>query len=96
MGHGVEMKGHKGFCFAGQATEVLGYFPEDVLPCVCGAAGDATAALSQLALPAAVCETPAGRVPAAPSRAIDFRAAAHNPTPFPAGFRNRHSTGDML
>jgi len=50
------MKGenkHEHFCFAGQPAPCEGYFPDDVLPCVCGAEGDAVTALSQVAIPAA-------------------------------------------
>jgi hypothetical protein len=54
---------HKSFCFAGQPAPCTGYFPGDVLPCICGAEGDVTTALSQTALPAPVCEKPAKRAP---------------------------------
>ena len=37
----------------------MGYFAGDVLPCICGAEGDVTTALSQVALPAPLCEKPA-------------------------------------
>jgi hypothetical protein len=50
---------HKDFCFAGQPALCKGYFPGDVLPCVCGAEGDVIAALSEAAVPA-----PAGGTPA--------------------------------
>jgi hypothetical protein len=49
------MKGeskHEHFCFAGQPALCKGYLPNDVLPCVCGAEGDAVTALSQVAVPA--------------------------------------------
>ena len=41
---------HKPFCFAGQPADCDGYFPGDVLPCICGAQGDLIAALSQVAV----------------------------------------------
>jgi len=47
------MKGegkHEHFCFAGQPAACKGYFPDDVLPCVCGAEGDAVTALSLVAV----------------------------------------------
>jgi len=50
---------HRSFCFAGQPAPCVGYFAGDVLPCICGAEGDVTTALSQVALPAPVCEKPA-------------------------------------
>ncbi len=65
MGSGTK---HKDFCFAGQPAPCAGYFPGDVLPCVCGAEGDVVDALSQVAASA-----PAGGSPA-PS------TAEHNPT----------------
>jgi hypothetical protein len=40
---------HKWFCFAGQPAPCVGLFPDDVLPCVCGALGDLISALSQVA-----------------------------------------------
>ena len=43
---------HEHFCFAGQPAPCRGYFPNDVLPCVCGARGSAVTALSQVAIPA--------------------------------------------
>jgi hypothetical protein len=43
---------HEHFCFAGQPTPCKGYFPNDVLPCVCGVEGDVVTALSQVAVPA--------------------------------------------
>lgn len=42
---------HEHFCFAGQSAACQGYFPNGVLPCVCGAEGDAVTALSQVAVP---------------------------------------------
>ena len=39
---------HKWFCFAGQPAPCAGLFSDDVLPCVCGASGDAISALSQI------------------------------------------------
>jgi hypothetical protein len=42
---------HEHFCFAGQPAPCRGYFPNDVLPCVCGARGSAVTALSQVAVP---------------------------------------------
>jgi len=39
---------HKNYCFAGQPAPCLGYFPGDVLPCVCGAEGDILQALEQV------------------------------------------------
>jgi hypothetical protein len=42
---------HEPFCFAGQPAPCKGYFPDDVLPCVCGAEGDVVTALSQVAVP---------------------------------------------
>ena len=56
------MKGeskHEHFCFAGQPAPCKGYFPNDVLPCVCGAAGNAVTALSQVAVPWPIAGTPA-------------------------------------
>jgi hypothetical protein len=43
---------HEHFCFAGQPAPCKGYFPNDVLPCVCGVEGDAVTALSRVAVPA--------------------------------------------
>jgi len=43
---------HEHFCFAGEPAPCEGYFPNDVLPCVCGAEGHAVAALSHVAVPA--------------------------------------------
>ena len=60
---------HKHFCFAGQPASCQGYFHNDVLPCVCGAEGNAVTALSQVAIPA----PPGGRpAPAdlAPSQSV--------------------------
>ena len=48
---------HEHFCFAGQPASCQGYFHNDVLPCVCGAEGNAVTALSQVAIPA----SPGGR-----------------------------------
>ena len=42
---------HNPFCFAGEPAPCKGYFPGDVLPCVCETEG-VVAALSQQALPA--------------------------------------------
>src|SRR5665811_1231243 len=50
---------HKSFCSAGRAAPCEGYFPDDILPCVCGAEGNVVAALSELAPPAPVGGTPA-------------------------------------
>ena len=50
---------HKPFCFAGEPAPCKGYFPDDVLPCVCTPEA-AVAALSQQALPAPA-GTPAPR-----------------------------------
>lgn len=47
---------HEPFCFAGRPASCQGYFPNDILPCVCGAEGDVIAALSQVSVPAAACE----------------------------------------
>lgn len=55
---------HKDFCFAGQPAPSAGYFPGDVLPCICGAEGDVMDALRQIA-PCA----PAGGSPAPPEPA---------------------------
>lgn len=55
------MKGeskHAHFCFAGQPAPCKGYFPNDVLPCVCGVEGDVVSALSQVAVPAPLGGTP--------------------------------------
>jgi hypothetical protein len=41
---------HEHYCFAGQPAPCKGYFPNDVLPCVCGAEGDVVTALSQVAM----------------------------------------------
>ena len=59
---------HTPFCFAGEPAPCKGYFPDDVLPCVC-TAEDAIAALSELALPALAGMT-------APAQ-----AALHDPEP---------------
>jgi len=53
---------HEYFCFAGQPAPCKGYFPNDVLPCVCGAEGDAVAALSQVAVPP-MTKTPNLKIP---------------------------------
>ncbi len=45
---------HKAFCFAGQPAPVKGYFPNDVLPCICGIEGSVTGALAWLCLPAPI------------------------------------------
>jgi len=50
---------HEQFCFAGQAAPCKGYFPSDVLPCVCGGDGTVIRALSQVAVPAPSGGTPA-------------------------------------
>jgi hypothetical protein len=42
---------HKQYCFAGEPAACPGYFTNDALPCVCGANGNALAALSQVAMP---------------------------------------------
>jgi hypothetical protein len=55
---------HEHFCFAGRPAPCKGYFPNDVLPCVCGAEGDVITALSQVAIAAPLEGTPA---PASPS-----------------------------
>lgn len=47
---------HEHFCFAGRPALCKGYFPNDVLPCICGVTGNVLAALSALGLPAAVCD----------------------------------------
>lgn len=65
------MKGegeHKPFCFAGQRAPCAGYFPNNVLPCICGAQGDAVSALSQVAVPAPLggMPVPAGEAPDKP------------------------------
>jgi hypothetical protein len=39
---------HKWYCFAAQTAPCLGYFPNDVLPCVCPIHGDVFQALRQL------------------------------------------------
>ena len=39
---------HQPFCFAGQPAPCKGYFPDDVLPCVCGE--NAMTELSNLAV----------------------------------------------
>jgi hypothetical protein len=41
---------HEYFCFAGEPAPCKGYFPDDVLPCVCGAEGNVITALRQVAL----------------------------------------------
>ncbi len=43
----VKLK-HKPFCYAGQPAPCKGYFPNDVLPCICGVEGSVTVALAQL------------------------------------------------
>jgi len=48
-GHKVYEVMHQWFCFAGQSAPCVGLFPDDVLPCVCGAVGDPISALSQVA-----------------------------------------------
>jgi hypothetical protein len=50
---------HKWFCSAGQEASCKGYFPDDVLPCVCGAGTNVVATLSELAPPAPVGGAPA-------------------------------------
>jgi len=42
---------HKAYCFAGQAAPCPGYFPGDVLPCVCNSRESLLLALSQVAIP---------------------------------------------
>ena len=51
---------HEPYCFAGQPALCSGYFEGDMLPCICGTEGDAITALSELALPAPVCERAGG------------------------------------
>lgn len=41
---------HKPFCLAGQAAPCSGYFPNDVLPCICGLEGDVVTALTNVTL----------------------------------------------
>jgi hypothetical protein len=50
---------HEYFCFAGQPAPCEGYFRNDVLPCVCGAEGNAITALNRVAVPAPLGGTPA-------------------------------------
>jgi hypothetical protein len=50
---------HEHFCFAGQLASCQGYFPNEVLPCVCGADGNVIRALSQVAVRAPPGGTPA-------------------------------------
>jgi len=42
---------HRWFCFAGQAAPCEGLFPDNMLPCVCGAMEDLISALGQVAEP---------------------------------------------
>jgi hypothetical protein len=63
---------HKSFCFAGEPSPCIGYFADDVLPCVCGAEGDVITALSRVALPAPMSEKP---VKPAPPKAATSHAA---------------------
>jgi len=67
---------HEHFCFAGQPAPCKGYFPNDVLPCVCGVEGDAVTALSQVAVPAPLGGTPvpADLAPKKPEAAEDEAA----------------------
>jgi len=43
---------HNVCCFAGQPAPCLGYFSNDILPCVCGSKESLLLALSQVAMPA--------------------------------------------
>jgi hypothetical protein len=55
------MKGenkHEPFCCAGQPAPCKGYFPNDVLPCVCGTQCDIVTALSRVAVAAPLGGTP--------------------------------------
>jgi hypothetical protein len=67
---------HDHFCFAGQPAPCKGYFLNDVLPCVCGAEGDAVEALGQVAVPAPLrgMPVPAEQAPAMPVP-VEERAA---------------------
>jgi len=42
---------HKPFCFAGQYADCEGYFPDDIVPCVCGSEGAAITALANVTEP---------------------------------------------
>jgi hypothetical protein len=80
---------HKPFCFAGQAAPCTGYFPNDVLPCICGLEGDVITALTNVIFafyaPQAAAETaekdsgrtssrrPAARSPRTPARKMKSR-----------------------
>ena len=59
---------HGTFCFAGQASLCRGYFPKDMLPCVCGGEREVIAALTDVAVP-----TPAGGTPPTKSTHNDRR-----------------------
>jgi hypothetical protein len=67
---------HKHFCFAGEPAPCKGYFPNDTLPCVCGAESDAVTALSQVAVSAPLggIPVPADLAPARPDLAEDEAA----------------------
>jgi hypothetical protein len=67
---------HEHFCFAGRPAPCNGYFPNDVLPCVCGTESDAVTALSQLAVPALIggMPVPGELAPAKPESAEDKAA----------------------
>ena len=45
------MAKHKPFCFAGQPAACKGYFPGDLLPCICGVEGSVTKELARLCIP---------------------------------------------
>lgn len=53
---------HKPFCFAGQPAPCRGYFPNDVLPCVCSK-DKVLAALALVALAPAACDGAAMAAP---------------------------------
>jgi len=56
---------HKWFCFAGEPAPCQGYFPGDVLPCVC-TARNVVAALSQQAIAAPALTSAKAEAPAVP------------------------------
>ena len=67
---------HEHFCFAGQPASCQGYFPNDVLLCVCGAEGNAARALSQVAIPAPLGGTPTvANLAPAPPQSVKGEAA---------------------
>jgi len=72
---------HAPFCFAGQPAPCTGYFEGDVLPCICGAEGDVITALSQVALPARVCEAAALSADKPRSRTTARSRTAARPRP---------------